>query len=123
MRKYIYLLVPLSLVLALCLTACSSDKANQAAEQELLAAINSYLAQNPPAAISPTGAWSAEAPHILPFDLITHKQPLAKSRAEHPALFALADAGVLTAKQDSVISDNVFGKSEKLPVLHVDLTE
>lgn len=123
MHKFTHPLLGLILVLFFCLAACSGDKASEVSDEELLTILNAHLAQNPPAAIFPSGSWNAEIPQALPFDLITPKQSLAKSRAEHPALFALADAGVLIITQDTVLSDNVFGKSEKLPGLHIDLSE
>ena len=123
MRKYIYLQFWLVLGLFLCLPACFKDKSAGATDQEILDAINSYLTQNPVAVISPVSTWEVEVPKSMPFDLITPKQSPAKSRADHPSLFALADADVLTVKESIITSDDVFGKTEKLPALHVDLSE
>ena len=123
MRKNIYLLFCLILCSLLCLSACSGDNPAETTDQEILGAINSYLTQNPIAVISPVSTWEAETPKTIPFDLITPKQSLTKSRAEHPALFALADADVLIVKESTITSDDVFGKTEKLPALHVDLSE
>ena len=122
MRRNTYLLFCLILSSLLALSACSGDKSAEATDQEILSAINAYLAQNPIAVLSPVSTWEAETPNSIPFDLITPKQSLAKSKADHPALFALADAGVLTVKEGTISSADVFGKTEKLPTLHVDLS-
>ena len=123
MRKYFHCLGYACLGALLCLVAaCSANTAADVGDDQLLAAVNAYLAQNPAAVISPSGAWGEEI-KTLPFDLILAKQSRAKTRAAHPELFALADAGVLLITDAKVAIEGLAGKDEQVPGLHVALSE
>lgn len=113
--------INLSLVLGFifCLSACMSNKDD---DEALLAAVGDHLNANPLAVVSPSGAWGADEAK-LPLEILTSSQSETKIRESHPTLFALADAGLLNISRRNIETTNVFGKAEKLPGLHVELTE
>lgn len=110
------------MVIAALAVACGGSPADSVTEQELTAAINAFLQANPPATLNPLGVW-AEQEVLLPQDLITAKLSLNRLKQEYPTLFALQDAGVLALEQVRTTRENVFGREEQLPGLHVALTD
>ena len=76
------LLFSFLLSLSLGLFACSK-KTSDISDQEILGVVNAYLAENPPAVISPAGTWGAGA-KPLPFYIISPKHSLTISWASYP---------------------------------------
>ncbi len=122
MRTVVFLKYFSVAVFSLALLACEGNPAESVKESEIIAAIDAHLENDPPASISPLGGWSDEK-SAFPLDIVTPKQALQHARQEFLTLFALADAGLLTISQEQVLTENVFGKEEKLPGLHIELTE
>ncbi len=118
-KRGYFISLGLVLGLVLCLSACMSGKDD---DEALLAAVYNYLSANPLAVVSPSGTWGDDEAK-LPLEILTSNQSEAKMRESHPTLFVLADAGLLTISRKNIETTNVFGKAEKLPGLHIELTE